>query len=339
VIRLLTVVLPSFAGRWVEVYADNPFYFLVLAGVIVVLLAFGTRIERRLRDNALRVWALAMAGSVTAPRPTWLERFRNNRRYQRFAQRFKWYFLPDWVVTPITIVLFFWIAFAAYTQAALPFLENGTVLCRPSLTAVPEISRVAHDFRTRDLCSESFGLVHEGHRYVVTFDVVDPWYDGGLAATPEGIPAGEFPVGLGYIAGPFKRVIDAHYLQPLIEIRAVNTRGPAVSGNIQIYPLSVRQVGETGTLFRGDFTAARDGDLFLFVNDAMIPWTSAQRGPYNYRYFYEASGGGPLNERGNRGTACVTVESPDAPKGPMVQAPAGSICEQAALRSGQMSVR
>ena len=339
VIRLLTVVLPSFAGRWVEVYADNPFYFLVLAGVIVVLLAFGTRIERRLRDNALRVWALAMAGSVTAPRPTWLERFRNNRRYQRFAQRFKWYFLPDWVVTPITIVLFFWIAFAAYTQAALPFLENGTVLCRPSLTAVPEISRVAHDFRTRDLCSESFGLVHEGHRYVVTFDVVDPWYDGGLAATPEGIPAGEFPVGLGYIAGPFKRVIDAHYLQPLIEIRAVNTGGPAVSGNIQIYPLSVRQVGETGTLFRGDFTAARDGDLFLFVNDAMIPWTSAQRGPYNYRYFYEASGGGPLNERGNRGTACVTVESADAPKGPMVQAPAGSICEQAALRSGQMSVR
>jgi hypothetical protein len=339
VIRLLTVVLPSFAGRWVEVYADNPFYFLVLAGLIVVLLAFGTRIERRLRDNALRVWALAMAGSVTAPRPTWLERFRNNRRYQRFAQRFKWYFLPDWVVTPITIVLFFWIAFAAYTQAALPFLENGTVLCRPSLTAVPEISRVAHDFRTRDLCSESFGLVHEGHRYVVTFDVVDPWYDGGLAATPEGIPAGEFPVGLGYIAGPFKRVIDAHYLQPLIEIRSVNTGGPAVSGNIQIYPLSVRQVGETGTLFRGDFTAARDGDLFLFVNDAMIPWTSAQRGPYNYRYFYEASGGGPLNERGNRGTACVTVESPDAPKGPMVQAPAGSICEQAALRSGQMSVR
>jgi hypothetical protein len=69
----------------------------------------------------------------------------------------------------------------------------------------------------------------------------------------------------------------------------------------------------------------------------MIPLTGSQGGQYNYRYFYEASGGGPLNERGNRGTACVTVESADAPKRPMVQAPAGSICEKAALRnSGQM---
>jgi hypothetical protein len=69
----------------------------------------------------------------------------------------------------------------------------------------------------------------------------------------------------------------------------------------------------------------------------MIPLPSSQGGQYNYRYFYEASGGGPLNERGNRGTACVTVESADATKRPMVQAPAGSICEKAALRnSGQM---
>ena len=35
VIRLLTIVLPSFAGRWVEVYADNPFYFLLFGGLVL----------------------------------------------------------------------------------------------------------------------------------------------------------------------------------------------------------------------------------------------------------------------------------------------------------------
>ena len=30
IIRLLTIVLPAFASEWVDVYADNPFYFLLL---------------------------------------------------------------------------------------------------------------------------------------------------------------------------------------------------------------------------------------------------------------------------------------------------------------------
>ena len=51
IIRLLTIVLPAFAGEWVEAYANNPFYFLVLAGFIVLFFKLGTRLERTLRDN------------------------------------------------------------------------------------------------------------------------------------------------------------------------------------------------------------------------------------------------------------------------------------------------
>ena len=47
IIRLLTLVLPAFAGEWVEVYADNPFYFFLLAGIVFVFLKVGTRLERR----------------------------------------------------------------------------------------------------------------------------------------------------------------------------------------------------------------------------------------------------------------------------------------------------
>jgi hypothetical protein len=298
--------------------------------VIILFLAIGTGIERRLRDDARRVWRLALEGAVEPPRVTWLQKFRNSRGYQRFVQRFKWYFLPDWIVAPLTVVLFCWFVFAAYTQTALPFLENGTRLCQPSQTAIVEIQRVAHDFHTRDLCSESFGKVREKQRYVVTFDVGEPWYDATLNATPQGIPAGQFPWGIGYLAAPYKRVIDANYLQPLFEIRP--TGGSGLVGNIQIYPLSVRTIGESRTMFRADFTAARDGELFFFVNDAMLPFTVAPWGKYDYRYFYEASGGDQQHEGGNHGDACVTVESVDARDAAIAAAPPGPICAKTAAR-------
>jgi hypothetical protein len=137
-----------------------------------------------------------------------------------------------------------------------------------------------------------------GERYIVTFSVGEAWYDSTLATSPEGLPSGEFPWGLGYVALPWKRVINAHYLQPLIEIRRVGDDRSWFGRSVQVYPLSMRQVGDSRTLFRADFRAARNGELFLFVNDAVIPFTQPVLG-FDYRYFYE----------NNRGTACVMVES------------------------------
>ena len=58
-------------------------------------------------------------------------------------------------------------------------------------------------------------------------------------------------------------------------------------------------------------------------------------GLLNYRYFYEASGFGPAETRGNRGTACVTVERVSAVARPVSPPPAGSICGQAAARNAE----
>ena len=322
VIRLLTLVLPSFAGGWIDVYADNPVYFLLLAAVIGALLAFGTWMERTLRDRARAMWRRALFDEGTfVPRRSWVQSFRTSRLYQRGVQVFKWHVLPDGVIAPLAALLLIGLVFATYVQSALPFFENGTRLCVPSAAQPVDVVRVSRVFATRDLCSESFGWVRAGARYVVTFDVVEPWADATLATSPQGLPASDFPVGLGYLAAPLKRVIGADYLQPLFEIRPRDARN--VFGNVQIYPLSVRQVGDSRTRFRGEFKAARDGELFLFVNDAMLPFTTAPFGEYDYRYFYRASGATGTTPGGNHGTACVTVEAGDAARSPSEAAPPG----------------
>jgi uncharacterized protein (DUF2235 family) len=329
VIRLLTIVLPTFAGRWVEVYANNPFYFLLFGGIIATLLAIGSWMERTLRDRARHVWHETLAGTRIESRPSPILAFRTSRTYQRFLRTFKWYVLPDWVIAPLTVVVASWLLFAAYVQASLPFLEN-IALCRPSSAVGAELVKVSRDFFPRDVCSESFGFVKKGQRYAVTFDVLDAWHDATLPTSPEGLRAGEFPWGLGYIAGPLKRVIDAHYLQPLIEIRPADRDGK-LRGNVQIYPLAVRQVGDEETLFRAEFKAQKDGELFLFVNDAMLPFTGSRWGEHDYRYFYQFSGGSHDSDRGNRGSACVTIESAEARRS--TQSPTfGSVCERTAQR-------
>jgi hypothetical protein len=312
IIRLLTLVLPSFADNWVQIYADNPAYFLILVGMIVLLLFAGSRIERGLRDKARAIWHVATApGPPPAPprRPSRLENIRNSRLYQRAIQRFKWKFLPDWVVAPLIVFFLLWLGLAAYSQAALPFMENR--LCKSAGSDVAQVHLSERNFRTSDTCSASFGAVTEGRRYVVRLNVAEPWYDSSVPATPEGLAAGDLPWGLGYLAAPFRRVIDASFLQPMIEIRRPGQR--RWFDLIQIHPLSVRRVGDSPTLYEAEFTASRSGELFMFVNDAMIPVPGI--GQFDHGYFYSSSGFGPREQRGNRGTACVTVAWANPPPG------------------------
>jgi uncharacterized protein (DUF2235 family) len=333
-IRLLSFVLPTFAGEWVEVYADHPFYALLFGGLIIVLLRVSTTLESTLRDRARQVWRGATEDApLPEPRTTRLQRFRNGERYQRLVQLFKWYVLPDGVVTPLIAVLAIWLGLAACTQARLPFLESD-LLCQPSPSEFTPIIGTRGEFRTRDLCSRSFGGVEQGTTYVVSFDVVDPWFDSTLAADPRGVAAADFRFGAGYLGAPFRRVVDANYLQPVIVIRRpTSSRAHQifVGKNAQIYPLSVVQDASSKTLYTAEFKAPRTGELFLFANDAMIPLTADRWGKYNYRYFYEQSGDSLMP--GNRGSACVTIVRADTSPQLLPGAAAGGICDRAESRA------
>lgn len=86
----------------------------------------------------------------------------------------------------------FWLGLAVYAQMRLPFLEHDTSVCQPA-KGVGEITTERRDFRTRDICSSSFGLVTATERYIVTFDVVEAWSESTVATSPKGLGVGDFP--------------------------------------------------------------------------------------------------------------------------------------------------
>ena len=118
--------------------------------------------------------------------------------------------------------------------------------------------------------------VVEDQRYVVTFDVVDPWYDGTLATNPEGLAAGDFPWGLGYIGGAVQEGDRCALSAAVPRNRA--DHGRRVGEHPDLSPFG-RQVGDSLTLYRAEFIAPRSGEFFIFVNDAMIPLHGSPMGP------------------------------------------------------------
>jgi uncharacterized protein (DUF2235 family) len=353
IIRLLALLFPAFAADWIEVYADNPFYFLGLGFSILGVNLFSKWLEYLLRDRAREVWRRAVEpGPPPAPATPsrwrkarqgariWLgdllTRERNSFAYQRMLQLFKWRVLPDFVFGPLLVVLVVWLALGLYVQTALPGLENSGALCRPARQKLVNLTGTRSDFRTSDICSASLGRVEKGKRYVVTLDVVEPWYDGSVPASPTGVRAREFPRGLGYIGVPLRRVVDAAYLQPLFEIRPSRVDG--VLRNVRIDMLEMTSEGDSPTLYRGEFVARKSGELFVFANDAMLPFRKDRLfDKFDYGFFYTRSGSRPSltpgkQDRGNGGTACLTVESAEVVGKPMGPPKAGTVCAEAAKR-------
>jgi uncharacterized protein (DUF2235 family) len=306
-IRLLAVPLPSFASTWVDVYANHPYRFLAAVALIVLLLRLGTWLEHTLRDRARAIWRDELTGGSAEVAPSWLQHFRNNPAYQRSVQFIKWRVLPDAVITPLLALLVVYLLLGAYTRAWLSFAESGNRFCAAPANEPPLIVEESQTILTKDLCSASFGAVRKEHRYVVTFDLTghDPWFDADLPASPLGLRASTLPWGLGYFALPLRRALKAHYLQP---VAAIRERKDDVTdrGDVEIYALPMRQVDGSPMRYQAEFTAPKDGFLYVFVNDAVLPLFN-RVGGVDYTYFYRHSGGG--SRRGNSGAATVVVKA------------------------------
>jgi len=323
-IRGTAVFLPSAVEPWIATYADNSVYFLLLAGATSLVILYSARCELRLRDQARRVWRESIAIGGPPPRtsePSGLQRFRNAIVYQRAIQAFKWAVLPNGVVAPLILVAGLWLAAGTYTQARLPWLEKGTSLCSPMGPSLPELTVAQFDFSPRESCVPTGVSVRKGQPYLVTFDVVDEWRDSTYAASPEGLAASNLDLGIGYLGSIFRRVVHAGYLQPAIEIRPGSR--PRQLDNVYIYPLEVEREERGGTSYVAEFTAEQSGELLMFANDSVSP--------FNLRYFYEESG---WTEKGNFGSACVTIRRADLLK-PRVN-PASPVCLEAAERARTM---
>lgn len=322
-IRMLAVVTPGFVDPLIDTMADNSFYFLALVLLIWLCMRRSGSLETRLRDRARAIWAqsLRVGGPLPEAEGGGLSRsIRTSKAYRRPMRFLKWTALPALSALLIVLTLA-WLLLALYAQLRLPDLEQGDSLCR-SIGAKGALEAVRFDFSPAQPCHSVGATVERRQRYIVDIEVTQPWTDGGEATDPAGLAAGELGFG-GYVGVPFRRVLTANYLQPILEIR----RGPGLlqwGNRVHIEPLEMRRQGDSPTIWRGEFVAPRSGELALFPNEAVLPFKSPET--WNVGYFYR-------HERyGNGGSACVTIRRADR-AGALAPPAAGSACKAADARA------
>ena len=287
--------LPTSTRELLSPWTSKPIMLLVLLPIILLLIAFGRRWERRFRDEIRSVWRRYLDRKLPAKAdPTKLRDFREDRGYQRNFHFFKWQFLPA-LSAIATVLVLGYAATVASTQVLYAFTEPHNRFCasRNDASGLPEAFGVPFDTRN---CVDLGVNVKADEAYEMRVAVTRPWTDRGLEADPDlGVHA---PPAYLQAFTPLKRVTRANWMQPLTEVRDHNPGWfrkllmPVFGPAVDIHRIPLHDPENTGE-YAGYLCPRRDGHLYLMVNDAA---------PLLLPFLYQ----------NNRGTAAVSVKpAPD----------------------------
>jgi uncharacterized protein (DUF2235 family) len=303
-IRLAGVVLPGFARWWIDAFAANPGWFVLYAAIVALCMWDGARLETRITDKMGGYWRTILQQDMTpagALPHDWIYRLRMHPWYRTFIWALKWYILP----TAFALV-FFYIGLSAASRVSFTLADSFGFVCQQSpqpespggtlpATGMPQSAHgtLARTFDTSALCWGSGMRLEKDSRYRITMTVEPgPWSDGRIETDLGGFSVEKMTWPM-YAALPLRRTLAQPWFKPIARI------GP--TGNDE-YPLeAVRRVGRD-VLRRelvAELTARTTGELFLYVNDAVLGL------PGLYHWFYVGKG----KSSQNVGTAQIKVET------------------------------
>lgn len=142
-------------------------------------------------------------------------------------------------------------------------------------------------FSTGSICQDTENWIQAGMRYKVTVTIDKPWADAGLDAGTLGVKGGW----AHYLGTLMKRWWSQPWFKPIVRV------GRYGNDEYVLAPVRTRpgQEASANTTLVAEVTPRTSGELYIFVNDAMV----ALPGLSNYFY------------RNNQGSATVLVEEID----------------------------
>jgi uncharacterized protein (DUF2235 family) len=309
VVAALAHFLPGLVTPWIAAFKNSP-ERLAMGGVLVAaLLLVSGSLQGRIGDVMRGIWQESLnappsRGPVSAEPDDVLYRVRTASVYRGF-----FYALTHWVLPTIfAFIILLSMLYGGSVLVSRAFFAAASAsgfVCRGSGGggAPMEAARTV-TFETKDLCGATGLAVRKGSEYRVTLRITDAWEDGhdSRASDPrkaKGIETG--PNGFGQDKAiwtmapgiPFRRLAWSNWFQTVVR---VGSRG--FEEHVPVFAATDGSVGGCGNGRIGQsctatFTARSDGDVFIFVNDAVFGV------PGLFDRFYRTN---------NRGKAEVTFE-------------------------------
>jgi uncharacterized protein (DUF2235 family) len=261
-IRLISSFLPSIAKPWVDGYARSPITFVVLSAIAAALTWLGLSLASRIKSDMSSIWQSAVVGHQTVARPydNWIFRLRTNSAYVAAKQLWKFRLGPG-----LSAIFVLYAGIMLANHLAYIVLDDAGFVCTGSAAPTPMARGEQRTlvFNPSSICSATGILFDNGGRYAIVIKANEPfWYDWNIPTSPAGFYSLDAP----------------HVWQKALMILAVPMRRELTRPWFRIVARNGSTGGEESFLDPDpkDHTidevlrATRDGELFLFVNDAVI---------------------------------------------------------------------
>ena len=280
--------LPSFLGSWIDAYTTHPGTFSILLGILTVLISTGGHLQDRIKDQMRSLWA-AFRGQDSSCTSTndlpndIVFRLRTHPVYQRYFKVMKQYVLPT-VFGLIAVIV---IAQGA-ARGLFAIMNSGGLVCSATETAkILEGTSDEKTFSPKSICWASGIQLQEGKRYELTIKINNPeeWKDLDINTGVGGFSWSKMSPPM-YTALLLRRHIGKPWFKPIARV------GETGNDEYPLDPADQSMPDQKTMKLVAEITARRDGELFLFVNDAILPL------PNDWQSFY----------KNNEGKATITVE-------------------------------
>ena len=261
-IRLLSSFLPSVADPWVNGYARSPITFVVIAAVAGALTWLGVRLASQIKSDMGSIWQGSVVDGQVISRSydNWIYRLRNSPAYVAAKRSWKFSIGPA-----LSAVFFLYAGVMLLNHLAYIILDDAGFVCsgNAASTRMAKGETRVFAFNTSSICSATGILLENGGRYAITIKPKEtPWYDGDIPTSPAGFYSLDAPSfwqkGIMVLAVPMRREL----IRPWFRIVARTGRIGGEESFLDPDPKD-HTIDEV-------LHATRDGELLLFVNDAVI---------------------------------------------------------------------
>ena len=266
-------LLPEIISTWVNYYQNHPGLFLLIAGVFAAILYLASRLQTRIFDNMRGIFDKRILKerpiddpSVAGPPTDSIYKFRSNPGLITSSKVLKEKLIP-WAILAIVALLILRGILLIIDSSGLHSPNHGT-------------------FLSKNLTWDSGFNVEKGKRYKIIMKIngvgQDQWKDNDIDAfSINGFSTEKMSPPM-YLALPLRRHLLEPWFKPIARIGADGSDD---------YPLDPLPGSDANNLI-AEITARNDGELFLFVNDALLPV------PKSWQIFYD----------NNKGNAAVNIE-------------------------------